>query len=338
MQTSITASTARPRAFKGLPAVAEATRPPGVDVATRLCAVSAPMQDVASLIARLGNTDVTVAILGETGSGKDVVAHALHDFSHRANRPFVVFDCGAVPPNLIESELYGHERGAFTGAHSEYKGVFERARGGTLFLDEVGELPLELQPRLLRVLDNRRVRRVGGTCEHQIDVRIISATNRNLAELVANKGFREDLYFRMAAAVIPVPPLRERKHDLRALVTNLLRGLGRPDVEVPTRTFDLLTAHDWPGNVRELRNTLACALAFVDGHILEPSHLRLMAPTKECGTRAVRSLAGQTLENLERMAIAQTLAQTHGNKLHAARTLGIASSTLYEKLKRYGIA
>lgn len=312
-----------------------ATRP---DLADRLSANSPKMREVATLVGRLANADVTVAILGETGSGKDVVAHALHDNGSRAAKPFIVFDCGAAPPNLVESELYGHERGAFTGAHAEHQGAFERARGGTLFIDELGELPLELQPRLLRVLDNRLVRRVGGTREHQIDVRIVCATNRNLAQLVSEKKFREDLYFRLAAAVIQLPPLRERKDDLRALLTRLLVELGRPEVHVPLETFGFLSGHAWPGNVRELRNTLACALAFVDGDTLEPRHIRLMPSTCESPVLADFALGGRTLESLERAAIAQTLAQSRGNKLLAARVLGIAPSTLYEKLKRYGIA
>src|SRR4030095_8182533 len=156
----------------------------------------------------------------------------VHDISPRAAGPFVVFDCGAVPANLVESELFGHERGAFTGAHSEHPGAFERARGGTLFLDEIGELPLELQPRLLRALDNRSVRRVGGTRDRRVDVRIIAATNRDLPALVASKHFRQDLYFRLAAAVVQVPPLRERLDDLALLVPRLLVDIGRGDVQV----------------------------------------------------------------------------------------------------------
>lgn len=299
---------------------------------------SAQIREVTDLIGRLANAEVTVAILGETGSGKDVVARALHEGSHRAAKPFVVFDCGAVPANLVESELYGHERGAFTGAHSEHQGAFERARGGTLFLDEIGELPLELQPRLLRVLDNRRIRRVGGSREHNVEARVICATNRNLAHLVAAKKFREDLYFRLAGAVISVPPLRERKEDLPLLIPRLLEELGGADVQLSPAALDLLAAHSWPGNVRELRNTLACALAFIDGHRLEAHHIRLMASTSEPPKADALLLGGLTLESLERMAIAQTLTQSRGNKLHAARVLGIAPSTLYEKLKRYGMS
>jgi len=336
-----TASTALNIEHRGLLAVLPRRVPPRAtrsELTDKLSAKSPKMREIATLVGRLSNSDVTVAILGETGSGKDVVAHALHDNGCRAAKPFVVFDCGAVPPNLVESELYGHERGAFTGAHADHQGAFERARGGTLFIDELGELPLELQPRLLRVLDNRLVRRVGGSREHQIDVRIVCATNRNLAQLVSEKKFREDLYFRLAAAVISLPPLRERKDDLPALLSRLLVELGRPEVDVPPETFEFLSAHAWPGNVRELRNTLDCALAFVDGCTLEPHHIRLMPSTCESPAMNELALGGRTLESLENVAISQTLALSHGNKLHAARVLGIAPSTLYEKLKRYGIA
>src|SRR5262249_1806056 len=193
-------------------------------------------------------------LIGETGTGKDVTAHAVHEASARANAPFVVFDCGAVPPNLVESELFGHERGAFTGAHSEHQGAFERAEGGTLFLDEIGELPLDLQTRLLRVLDQLSFRRVGGTRQREINVRILAATNRDLAALVAAKQFRQDLYFRLAAAIVRIPPLRDRSADLPALVARLLEDLGRGEVTVSEPALKVLQNHSWPGNIRELKN------------------------------------------------------------------------------------
>jgi transcriptional regulator with PAS, ATPase and Fis domain len=249
----------------------------------------------------------------------------------------VVFDCGAVPANLVESELFGHERGAFTGALAEHAGAFERARGGTLFLDEIGELPLELQPRLLRVLDDRSIRRVGGSRDRHVDVRIVAATNRDLAALVASKQFRHDLYFRLAAAVVHLPPLRDRLDDLPLLVPRLLSDLGRAEVRVADAAFEALRAHVWPGNVRELKNTLACALAFVDAGVLESRHLRFTAAFAEHALLDRLPLAGHRLETVERAAIRQTLVQTHGNKAQAAKSLGIAVSTLYEKLKRYGL-
>jgi len=300
-------------------------------------AVSRAMHDVFSVVSRLAPTDVTVTLMGETGTGKDVFAHLIHDSSPRAGEPFVVFDCGAVPANLVESELFGHERGAFTGAHAEHPGAFERAEAGTLFLDEIGELPIELQPRLLRVLDNRLVRRVGGTRDRQSDVRIVAATNRDLAALVAAKQFRQDLYFRLAAAIVNLPPLRERLDDLSILVSSLLADLGRSNVFVTAPTFDALRAQSWPGNVRELKNALAYGLAFADSGVLEPRHLRLVEPLPEQALLDRLPLGGHALGSIERAAIRQTLLQASGNKVHAARALGIAPSTLYEKLKKYGL-
>jgi transcriptional regulator with PAS, ATPase and Fis domain len=302
-----------------------------------LATLSRAMHDVFAVVSRLAATDVTVTLTGETGTGKDVFAHLLHDNSPRAGEPFIVFDCGAVPPNLVESELFGHERGSFTGAHAEHVGAFERAHRGTLFLDEIGELPIELQPRLLRVLDNRLIRRVGGSRDRQVDVRIVAATNRDLTTLTANKQFRQDLYFRLAAAIVQLPPLRERLEDLVLLVPRLMADLGRSDVIVDAATLELLCAHTWPGNVRELRNALACAIAFVDAGVLEPRHVRLGSPPAENASIDRLPLGGHTLESIERIAIRQTVLRSGGNKVHAARSLGIAASTLYEKLKKYSI-
>ena len=300
--------------------------------------VSRAMSDVHAVIGRLAPTDVTVTLIGETGTGKDVFAHLIHERSPRARDPFVVFDCGAVPANLMESELFGHERGAFTGAHAEHPGAFERAEGGTLFLDEIGELPLELQPRLLRALDNRLVRLVGGTRDRRVDVRIVAATNRDLGALVAAKQFRQDLYFRLAAAIVNLPPLRERLDDLPQLVSRLLADLGRPEVTIAPGTLETLRAHPWPGNVRELKNALACGIAFLDTTtVLESRHLRVVEPPSEHMVLDRLPLGGHSLAVIERAAIKQTLLLAGGNKVHAARTLGIAPSTLYEKLKKYGL-
>ena len=297
-------------------------------------AVSPAMREVLSLAERFAPTAITVMLSGETGTGKDVFAHAIHGASASAAGPFIVFDCGAVPPNLVETELFGHERGAFTGALAEHPGAFERARGGTLFLDEIGELPLELQPRLLRALDNRVVRRVGGTRDRRVEARIMAATNRDLPALVATKQFRQDLFFRLAGAVVNLPPLRDRLEDLPVLVPRLLADLGRGDMLVPDATFAALRAHSWPGNVRELKNTLACAMAFADGSVLEPRHLRFVAAGRE-STLDRLPLGGHTLETIERAAIKQTLSQHGGSRVRAAKALGIAASTLYEKLKKY---
>jgi DNA-binding NtrC family response regulator len=307
----------------------------------KMSARSASMREVFDVIERIARTGVTITLLGETGCGKDLLAHALHDQSARADGPFVVFDCGSVAASLAESELLGHERGAFTGAVASYAGAFERADGGTLFLDEVGDLPIDLQSRLLRALESRKVRRVGGKVDRRVDVRVVAATNRDLRTDVAARRFREDLFFRLAVAVVAVPPLRERLDDLPELVDGLLADLGRGDVRVSAATLGALEAHPWPGNVRELKNALACAVALVDPgtSTLEPHHVRLSAFSHE--DFAVRldrlPLGGQTLDRIERVAIRQTLEQAEGNKISAARTLGIAVSTLYEKLKKYGL-
>ncbi len=304
----------------------------------RTMAVSSAMLEVFSILEKLTRTDVTVAFIGETGTGKDVLAQAMHERSLRAKGPFVVFDCGAVAANLAESELYGHEKGSFTGAHNCHLGAFERAQGGTLFLDEIGELPLELQPRLLRVLENRSVRRVGGCHDRPVDVRVLAATNRNLRADVATGKFRQDLYFRMAGAEVFVPALRDRIQDLPLLVSSILEDLGASDLRLADATLEVLRAHHWPGNVRELKNTLACARYFAERGVVHPEHVRLAAPVedeKSCLERL--PLAGHALQNIERCAIQQSLAQLNGNKAGAARGLGIALSTLYEKIKKYEI-
>jgi transcriptional regulator with PAS, ATPase and Fis domain len=295
------------------------------------------MQNVLGTLNRLAPTEITITLVGETGTGKDVLAHAIHEHSARRDAPFVVFDCGAVAANLAESELFGHERGSFTGATGAHAGAFERAHTGTLFLDEIGELPMELQPRLLRALENRGVRRVGGTQYRPVDLRVIAATNRDLPMRVAERTFREDLFFRLAAAVIPVPSLRQRLEDLPMLVPTLLADLGHPQARLADDTYAVLARHHWPGNVRELKNTLASALAFAEGEVVQPEHLQLMVRPSEPPKLEQMALGGQSLESLERIAIAQTLAQNGGNKAQTALALGISVSTLYEKLKKFEI-
>lgn len=296
------------------------------------------MQQVLAALSRLAQTELTITIVGETGTGKDVIAQAIHQHSPRRSGPFVVFDCGAVAANLAESELFGHERGAFTGALVTYSGAFERANGGTLFLDEIGELPMDLQPRLLRALENRGVRRVGGNEYRPVDVRVLAATNRDLPAFVKARAFREDLFFRLAAAVVPIPPLRHRLEDLPLLIPVLLADLGMGQVRIADETLAMLSAHTWPGNVRELKNTLASALAFAEGGTLEPEHLRFMPDVSEPEPLEQLMLGGRSLESLERIAIEQTLAQCGGNKSQAAQSLGISTSTLYEKLKKFGLS
>jgi DNA-binding NtrC family response regulator len=300
----------------------------------RKAAIASPvMRQVLELMLPLARADVSITLMGETGTGKDVLARVVHQESSRAAGPFVVFDCGAVAQNLAESELLGHERGAFTGAVATHAGAFERAHGGTLFLDEIGELPLALQTRLLRVLGNGSVRRVGGTRDRPVDVRIVAATNRDLQTEVSAGRFRQDLYFRLAAAVVRVPALRDRREDIPMLVTRLLDDLGHGKVEVAAAALATLSGRRWPGNVRELKNTLACAVAFLDGNRLEPRHLGLaVAEPKPLLDHL--PLGGMKLESIEWAAIQQTLQQTSGNKARAAELLGIAPSTLYEKLRK----
>ncbi len=299
---------------------------------------SASMQRVFAVLDKLAPSEVSILLIGETGTGKDVLARAIHDRSGRSKGPLAVFDCGAVAPNLIESDLFGHEKGAFTGATASREGVFERGNGGTVFLDEIGELPLDLQPRLLRVLEQRQVTRVGGAAARLIDVRVVAATNRDLETEVEAGRFRSDLFFRLGAAIVNVPPLRERLEDIPALIDAHLAELGT-ELTVSTNVLDALASYDWPGNVRELKNVMESAVALADGPTLEPRHLMFFR--RQAGGRAETldrlPLGGRTLELLERAAIKQTLQQVGGNKAQAARTLGIASSTLYEKIKKYGL-
>jgi DNA-binding NtrC family response regulator len=299
---------------------------------------SAKMLDIFGVLERIAPTDLTVTLIGETGTGKDVIARSIHKASPRAKGPFVVFDCGAVAPNLIESELFGHEKGAFTGAVTERAGAFERADGGTLFLDEIGELALDLQPKLLRAIEHRAVRRVGGNDEISVNVRLVAATNKNLESDARAGRFREDLYFRLSVVTLEIPSLRQRRDDLALLAQAILRQLSRSDVTMAPETMHVLESYDWPGNVRELRNVIESAAAVCDGPTLEPKHLLFFRPrVRREPTAPALPLAGKTLESIEKAAIQQTLEQFGGNKTQAARALGIAASTLYEKIKKYSL-
>ncbi len=295
---------------------------------------SVRMREVFGVLERIAATDLTVLIGGETGSGKDVMARAIHKASGRGKGPFVVFDCAAVAPNLIESELFGHVKGAFTGADANREGAFERANGGTLFMDEIGELSIELQPKLLRALEQRRVKAVGGQKEIPIDVRIIAATHRNLEQKVKDGTFRQDLFFRLSVVTVQVPALRHRVEDLPVLVETVLVSLGK-SVGISPETMRILETYDWPGNVRELRNVIESAAAVCDSDQIEPRHLMFFKPRRRDPTMEKLPLAGKTLESIEKNAIQQTLEQCGGNKTKAAKQLGISPSTLYEKVKKY---
>jgi DNA-binding NtrC family response regulator len=305
---------------------------------------SARMRQIFALLQKIAPTDLTVCLIGETGTGKELFAHALHEHSKRAAGPFVVIDCSAVAPNLIESELFGHEKGAFTGADRARAGAFERAHGGTVFLDEIGELPLELQPKLLRVLEQRVLKPVGGGQEIPVDVRILAASNRNL-ELESREGrFREDLFFRLSVLTVEIPCLRERREDLPLLAQRII-DQRVAKVALADDALAALQNYDWPGNVRELRNVIDRTLAVLDGPTLRASDLLFFEPRapRDSGEAVTPAggeapLAGRTLEEVEREALAQTLASCGGNKAAAARALGIAPSTLYQKIRKHGLA
>jgi transcriptional regulator with PAS, ATPase and Fis domain len=282
---------------------------------------------------------LTVVLLGETGTGKDVLAHAIHNVSPRASSPFVVFDCAAAQPSLIESELFGHEKGAFTGAVSARSGVFERAHQGTLFIDEIGEMPLDLQPKLLRAIEARRVQRLGGTGDRPFDVRIVAATNRDLGKQVESGRFRQDLYFRLSTAILRVPPLRDRLDDIPDLVAHFLSQEGKTMTVTPS-ALALLRGHPWPGNARELKNVIHAAATLADGKELDVKDL-VFFQSSDPGPPAMTPASsgvvatGQSLKEQEKAAIQHALEAHGGNRTHAARSLGIAISTLYTKIKKY---
>ncbi len=310
-----------------------------------LIGASAVMRAVYETLERAAPTTAPVLLSGESGTGKEVAARAVHAASRRASEPFEVVDCGGLPPTLVESELFGHERGAFTGAVSAYEGAFERADGGTLFLDELGELPLEVQPKLLRVLGEGQIRRVGGKATRKVDVRIVAATNRDLRREVNAGRFRADLFYRLAVIHVRMPPLRERLDDLPALVPSLLERIARDrgvEIELPADAalLDALGAHRWPGNVRELRNHLEQwvilkvppALGAEEG----PHSTRgdLMAGLDRLPFSSAKE---RLVERFEREYVARLLEQTDGNVAEAARRAGINRATLFRIIRRHGL-
>jgi DNA-binding NtrC family response regulator len=299
---------------------------------------SMPMREVYGMFERIAPTDVTVLLEGETGTGKELAARAIHQYSRRTGGPFVVFDCGAVAPNLIESELFGHEKGAFTDAVKARQGAFELSDNGTIFLDEIGELSLDLQPKLLRALDQRETKRVGADKPVSFNVRVISATNKELEKEVKAGRFREDLFYRLSVVRVSMPPLRKRKEDIETIAGHLLTGIsaeiGKKIVGLSPEAAAALTTYSWPGNVRELKNVLGRAAALSDSGRIEPKDLFLSQGKK---TATFDGLSGKTLEEIEKAAIAATLRSVDNNKTEAAKVLGIAYSTLYEKMKKYGM-
>jgi len=302
---------------------------------------SAHVRKLVATIRRVAASDVPVLIDGETGSGKELVARGIHDASARGERPFIVVNCGAISPEIIESELFGHEKGAFTGATAQRKGAFELANSGTIFFDEIGELPLALQPKLLRALEQKEVKRVGGNDLLLADVRILAATNRDLREEIARKAFREDLYFRIGAITVSIPPLRDRREDVAPISRHFLSGMGNPASGpapcLSPAALDALISHDWPGNVRELRNAIQRAVVMAESEELTGPDFSFLRHAAEPGTEPENPSGLSRWEQAERTNILGELACQMGNKTKAARELGIAKSTLFEKLKKYGI-
>jgi len=310
---------------------------------------SPEMRHLFSLLERVAGTDVTVLLEGESGVGKEVLTRALHAFSKRAQAPFVTVDCGAIPKDLIESELFGHERGSFTGATQSRIGLFEQADGGTLFLDEIGELPVELQPKLLRALEAREIRPVGGNQVRLVDVRVIAATNRNLADEVRRGAFRQDLFYRLSVARVRVPPLRDRASDVDVLATAFYREVVRDDsASLPPDVLDLLRAYRWPGNVRELRNVVSrYALLGFSGRALFDEQVPGAQAAAQASPGAVvvpdwqgrpyHEARQQVLDRFEVEFTRDAITRANGVMLRAAELSGMARSSFYRLVEKHGV-
>jgi formate hydrogenlyase transcriptional activator len=299
---------------------------------------SPALESALAEVQRVAPTDSTVLVLGETGTGKELIAHAIHNLSARCGRPFVKLNCAAIPFDLLESELFGHEKGAFTGAVAQKIGRFEMADTGTLFLDEIGDLPLAVQPKLLRVLQEQEFERLGSGRTHHINVRLVAATHRDLAQMVARNEFRSDLYYRLNVFPVVVPPLRERREDIRQLVLHFAelfaRRMAKPIEQIPETTMNAFIAHPWPGNVRELQNLIERAVIRSDDGVL-PN------PLPPSQTNTIPTVAPQgTLHEYEATLILQTLRAAGGmigGPRGAAARLGLKRTTLVSKMKRLGI-
>jgi formate hydrogenlyase transcriptional activator len=299
---------------------------------------SPALESVLEQVEQVAPTDSTVLIQGETGTGKELIARAIHNLSARCGRPFIKLNCAAIPFDLLESELFGHERGAFTGAIAQKVGRFELADKGTLFLDEVGDIPPALQPKLLRVLQEQEFERLGSTRTQQVNIRLVAATNRNLAEMVKRSEFRSDLYYRLNVFPIPLPPLRARRDDIPALVEHFVelysRRMDKPIDQIAPDTMSALTSYPWPGNIRELQNFIERSVIMTSGNVLQPPLATLQSST------GAESLGAVTLEDAERDHIRKILEQTHwvvAGPNGAAARLGIKRSTLYFRMQKLGI-
>lgn len=300
---------------------------------------SPALESVLEQVERVAPTDSTVLIQGETGTGKELIAHAIHNLSSRCGRPFVRLNCAAIPLDLLESELFGHEKGAFTGAIAQKIGRFELADKGTLFLDEVGDIPPALQPKLLRVLQEQEFERLGGTRTHQVDVRLVAATNRNLMEMADRGEFRSDLYYRLNVFPVMLPPLRERSEDIPALVAHFVeiygRRMNRHIEHIPPATMSSLTSYRWPGNIRELQNLIERAVIMSDDGVL-PNPL-----PPEATVAGATSAPATTLKDSERVLILRTLESVGGvigGPKGAAAKLGLKRTTLIHKMQKLGIS
>jgi two-component system, NtrC family, response regulator HydG len=310
---------------------------------TEIVATTAPMMRVFELVNQVAASNATVLILGESGTGKELVAKAIHGLSHRRGRPFVALNCAALSEGLLDSELFGHEKGAFTGAATAREGRFEFADKGTLFLDEVGDMPLPVQVKLLRVIQERTITRVGSNEPIEVDVRLIAATHKNLEQEVRRGTFREDLYWRLKVVSINVPALREHKGDIPILVERFIaefaRRHGRPAKSISPDALRLLLQYDWPGNVRELQNVIESMVLLAPGEVLGIESVPRELHEARPGTAlvAVDALDGMTLKRVERELIRLNLQKFEGNRARVAKALGISERTLYRKLKEYGM-
>jgi formate hydrogenlyase transcriptional activator len=297
------------------------------------------LESVLEQVGQVAPTDSTVLIQGETGTGKELIARAIHNLSARCGRPFIKLNCAAIPFDLLESELFGHERGAFTGAITQKIGRFELADNGTLFLDEVGDIPPGLQPKLLRVLQEQEFERLGSARTHQVDVRLVAATNRNLCDMVKRNEFRSDLYYRLNVFPIPLPPLRERREDIPALVAHFVeiyaRRMAKQIEHIPPETMSAFVSYLWPGNIRELQNFIERSVILTAGKVLHPPLASLTSAAEAESPGAI------TLEDAERDHIRKTLEQTRwvvAGPNGAAARLGIKRSTLYFRMQKLGIS
>ncbi|MBI4747937.1 MAG: sigma-54-dependent Fis family transcriptional regulator [Acidobacteria bacterium] len=318
----------------------------------RIVGDSLVMQQVSKQIQQVATTSTTVLLLGESGTGKELFARAVHHLSPRANRPFIALNCAAIPETLIENELFGHERGAYTGADSRRAGKFELAQGGTIFLDEIGELPLAVQSKLLRVIEERTITRIGGSAEIAVDVRIVTATNRDLNQAVADKTFREDLFFRLSIFPVRIPSLRERRSDIPQLAESFAQHYGREirrsTIKISDEAMRSMVAYDWPGNVRELKSCIERACILCNGKVIEARDCSLFTPSQQ-KSRTDRFLEGidfggtlsevtdRVTRMVEKRKIELTLEETSFNKTRTAELLGISLKTLASRMKDLAI-